>query len=112
MDDTSEGIIILKAIESLSTAVMGVKKDIACVKQDVNGVKKELNDKMDIQNTKLQGVIDKLKSELNSKMEKQNTIVRDELADLATQKPVAPVNKIDNTTLQSTISQMERRDAE
>ena len=57
-------------------------------------------------------MIDKLKSELNSKMEKQNTIVRDELADLATQKPVAPVNKIDNTTLQSTISQMERRDAE
>ena len=52
-------------------------------------------------------MIDKLKSELNSKMEKQNTIVRDELADLATRKSVAPVNKIDNTTLQSTISQME-----
>ena len=107
MENTSEGIIILKAIESLSTAVLGVKNDIACVKRDVNGVKKELNDKMDTQNTKLRGVIDKLKSELNSKMEKQNTIVRDELADLATRKSVAPVNKIDNTTLQSTVSQME-----
>ena len=84
MENTSEGSIILKAIESLSTAVLGVKNDIACVKRDVNGVKKELNDKMDTQNTKLRGVIDKLKSELNSKMEKQNTIVRDELADLAT----------------------------
>ena len=51
MENTSEGIIILKAIESLSTAVLGVKNDIACVKRDVNGVKKELNDKMDTQNT-------------------------------------------------------------
>ena len=107
LNGNEEGTAILKAIERLSNAVMSVKKDVACVKNDVYVVKRELNSKMDKQNTELRGVVNDFKSELNSKMEKQNTVVRDELADLATRVSIVPVNRIENPTLQSTISQME-----